>query len=118
MLRIALVVALGLGAVTLVASSSVALAQKEDKKDGKKTLEGTLTCTKCALGETKACGHALIVKEGDKKVTYYLTDKGGKEPYHKNCCTADVEHVKVTGKVAEKDGKKVIEEPKVVLPKK
>ena len=77
----------------------------EDKKDEKKTLEGTLTCTKCALGETKACGHALIVKEGDKKVTYYIVDKGGKEPYHKNCCTADVD-AKVTGKVGEKDGKK------------
>jgi hypothetical protein len=118
MLRIVLAVALGLGAVAIVASDTVAKAQKEDKKDGKKTLEGTLTCTKCALGETKACGNALVVKEGDKKVTYYLVDKGGKEPYHKNCCTADVDHVKVTGKVVEKDNKKTIESPKVELPKK
>ena len=113
MLRIALAVALGLGAVTLAGLGSV-IAQ--DKKEEKKTLEGTLTCTKCALGETKACGHALIVKEGDKKVNYYLVDKGGKEPYHKHCCTADVE-AKVTGKVGEKDGKKVIEEPKVEIKK-
>ena len=28
-------------------------------------------------------------------------------------CTADKEGVKVTGKVSEKDGKKIIEEPKV-----
>ncbi|HEV3384948.1 MAG TPA: hypothetical protein VG097_09030 [Gemmata sp.] len=112
MLRCALVIALGVAALSLVG-----FATAEDKKDEKKTLEGTLTCTKCALGETKACGHALIVKDGDKKVTYYLADKGGKEAYHKNCCTADVEGVKVTGKVVEKDGKKSVEEPKVELPK-
>jgi hypothetical protein len=113
MLRIALAVALGLGAVTLAGIGSLVA---QDKKEEKKTLEGTLTCTKCALGETKACGHALIVKEGDKKVNYYLVDKGGKEPYHKHCCTADVD-AKVTGKVGEKDGKKIIEEPKVEIKK-
>jgi Family of unknown function (DUF6370) len=113
MLRCVLVAALGIVAITLAGLTS---ATGDDKKDEKKTLEGTLTCTKCALGETKACGHALIVKEGDKKVTYYLTDKGGKEPYHKDCCTADVE-AKVTGKVGEKDGKKTIEDPKVEVKK-
>jgi hypothetical protein len=112
MLRFALVAALGFAAITLSGMKSATA----DDKDEKKTLEGTLTCTKCALGETKACGHALIVKDGDKKVTYYLTDKGGKEPYHKDCCTADVP-AKVTGKVAEKDGKKTIEDPKVEVKK-
>src|SRR5579872_1081443 len=112
MLRCALVAVLGIAALTVAS-----FATAEDKKDEKKTLEGTLTCTKCALGETKACGHALIVKDGEKKVTYYLVDKGGKEAYHKNCCTADVEGVKVTGKLTEKDGKKSIEEPKVEFKK-
>jgi hypothetical protein len=112
MLRCALVAVLGFAALTLATMTS---ARAEDKDA--KTLEGTLTCTKCALGETKACGHALIVKDGDKKVTYYLSDKGGKEAYHKNCCQADVEGVKVTGKVVEKDGKKSIEEPKVEFKK-
>lgn len=115
MLRIALAVALGFAAVTLVGLSNNALAQ-EKKKDEKKTLEGTLSCTKCALGETKTCGHALIVEENKKKVNYYLVDKGGKEPYHKECCTADVP-AKVTGKVVEKDGKKTIEDPKVEVKK-
>lgn len=116
MMRFALAAALGIAAITLagVTTNSV---RAEDKKAEKKTLEGTLTCTKCALSETKACGHALIVKDGDKKVTYYLVDKGGKEPYHKNCCTADVAGVKVTGTVAEKDKKLTISEPKVELPK-
>ena len=110
MLRYVLAAALGVAVLGLTAVVA------DDKKDEKKTLEGTLVCTKCSLGETKACGHALIVKEGDKKVNYYLVDKGGKEPYHKNCCTEDVP-AKVTGKVVEKDGKKTIEDPKVEIKK-
>jgi hypothetical protein len=111
MLRTALIAAFGVFAITLTG-----FVAADDKKDEKKTLEGTLTCTKCALGETTACGHALVVKDGTKKITYYLLDKGGKEPYHKNCCTADVD-AKVTGKVGEKDGKKTIEDPKVEIKK-
>lgn len=120
MLRIALAVALGFAAVTLagLGNSANAQAKKEDKKDEKKTLEGTLTCTKCALNETKTCGNALVVEKDKKKVTYYLVDKAGKEPYHKDICTADVPGTKVTGKVVEKDGKQTIEDPKVELPKK
>jgi len=114
MMRFALAAALGIAAVTL--AGVTANVRAEDKAE-KKTLTGTLTCTKCALKETKVCGHALIVKEGDKSVTYYLADKGGKEPYHKACCTADVDGVKVTGTVSEKDKKKTIAEPKVELPK-
>ena len=114
MLRIALALALGFAAVTLAGSTFSARA--EDKKTEAKKFEGTLTCTKCALNETKACGHALIVKEGGKDVKYYLVDKGGKETYHKACCTGDVEAV-VTGKPGEKDGKKIIEEPKVEVKK-
>ena len=114
MLRFVLAATLGVAAITVAGLTNSAVA--EDKKAEKKTLEGTLTCTKCALGETKACGHALIVKDGDKKVTYYLVDKGGKEPYHKDCCTADVA-AKVTGKVVEKDKKHTIEDPKVEVKK-
>ncbi len=112
MLRFALAVALGFATLPIAGLTSAA----DEKKADAKTLEGTLTCTKCALGETKTCGHALIVKDGDKKVTYYLSDKGGKEGYHKDCCTADVE-AKVTGVVSEKDGKKSIADPKVELKK-
>jgi hypothetical protein len=116
MLRFALALALGFAAVTLVGSTvSVNAQDKKDKKDVKK-LEGKLTCTKCALSETDACGHALIVKEGGKDVKYYLIDKGGKEPYHGKCCRKDVDAI-VTGKVVEKDKKKQIENPKVEFPK-
>jgi hypothetical protein len=116
MLRYLLAGFLGFAVITLAGVATSANAQ--DKKDEKKTLTGTLVCTKCELGETKACGHALIVKEGDKKITYYIADKGGKEPYHAKCCTAPAEGVKVTGKVVEKDKKKTIESPKVEFPKK
>jgi hypothetical protein len=90
----------------------------DDKKPTAKTLEGNLVCTKCTLGETDSCGHALKVKESGKEALYYLADKGGKEGYHKAVCPADSEKkAKVTGKVVEKDGKKTIEEPKVTLVK-
>ena len=111
MLRYALAAVLAFAVITFaVVGSTLA----EDKKDEKKTLEGTLTCTKCALKETDKCAHALIVKEGDKKVTYYLDDKGGKEKYHGQVCTEDKE-AKVTGKVVEKDKKHYIDNPKVEI---
>ena len=118
MLRIALALALGFAAVTLAGTTSNVNAEdkKDDKKVEAKKLEGTLTCTKCALNESKACGHALLVKVDGKEVKYYLNDKGGKEKYHAACCKADVEAT-VTGKVGEKDGKKTIDEAKVEIKK-
>ena len=87
MLRIALALALGFAAVTLAGTATTVRA--EDKKDEKKVeakkLEGTLTCTKCALSETDKCGHALLVKVDGKEVKYYLNDKGAKEKYHGAC---------------------------------
>jgi hypothetical protein len=114
MLRAALALALGFAVVTLAGSNFNVKA--EDKKDETKKLEGKLTCTKCSLEETKACGHALVVKVGDKEVKYYLVDKGGKESYHGKCCQEPVAAI-VTGKVVEKDGKKMIEDPKVEIKK-
>ncbi|MCS7020583.1 MAG: DUF6370 family protein [Gemmataceae bacterium] len=87
-----------------------------DDKAETKTLKGTLTCTKCALKETKTCGHALIVKEDGKEIKYYLVDKGGREPYHGSVCTED-KPATVTGKVVEKDKKLYIEAPKVEVQK-
>lgn len=118
MLRAALALALGFAVVTLAGSGFN--AQAEDKKDDKKVetkkLEGKLTCTKCTLSETKACGHALVVKDGDKEIKYYLNDKGGKESYHAKCCQEPVDAI-VTGKIVEKDKKKMIDEPKVEIKK-
>ena len=116
MLRIALALALGFAVVTLAGTTtSVRAEDKKDKVEAKK-LEGTLTCTKCALNESKACGHALLVKVDGKEVKYYLNDKGGKEKYHGACCKADVEAT-VTGKVSEKEKKMYIDDAKVEIKK-
>ena len=109
MLRYVLALSLGFSIVVL---SNVAVSNAADeKKAEKKTLEGKLVCTKCKLNETDACGNALLVKEGDKTVTYYIKDKGKGEKYHKCSGEADA---KVTGIVVSKDGKKYIEGAKVV----
>lgn len=109
---VALVLGVSIAAVTNVAVTNAA----DEKKAETKTLEGKLVCTKCTLSETKACGHALQVKEGDKTVTYYISDKGGKEKYHGKVCPAGTElDAKVTGKVVEKDKKKTITDAKVEL---
>ena len=97
MLRLILALAVGFGALSLVA-----VADDKEKK-----LEGKLVCTKCKLGETDKCGHALIVKEGDKDVTYYLKDKEVMKKYHSKVCQEDKDAT-VTGKIEEKDGKKYI----------
>lgn len=123
MLRIVLALSLGFSVVALSNFAATGADEKKtekkaDKKGETKTLEGKLVCTKCTLNETKACGHALQVKEGGKTVTYYISDKGGKEAYHKTVCPAGTElDAKVTGKVTEKDGKKTITGAKVELKK-
>lgn len=99
----------------LVGLSGVNQILADDKAETK-TLKGTLTCTKCALKETKACGHALIVKQDGKEIKYYLVDKGGKEPYHGAVCRED-KPATVTGKVVEKNNKHYIEAPKVEVQK-
>lgn len=109
MLRLALVLALGFGLAGLSGVTA-----DDAKKDDKKTVEGKLVCSKCKLSETEKCGNAVVVKEKvdgkEKEVTYYLADKGAAEKYHK--CSGEKD-VKVTGKVVEKDKKKVIEDAKV-----
>ena len=82
MLRKLLAVALGLGAFTLAAMAAPETDKKSPAKAETKTLEGNLVCTKCNLAETDKCGNALVVKDGDKDVTYYLNDKGAKDKYH------------------------------------
>lgn len=101
--------------VVAVAVCLVSFAGAEDKAEAKK-LEGKLVCTKCELKETKACGHCLIVKEKDKEVKYYLADMGGKEKYHGDVCQ-EPKDATVTGKVAKKDDKLTITEPKVEIKK-
>jgi len=115
MLRYALAAALGFATIMLVGvSTTTAEDKKEEKKDTKKTLEGKLVCGKCKLKETEECSNVLVVKEKDKEVKYYLSDKGKPETYHK--CSGEA-NATVTGKVVEKDKKFTIEDPKVEVKK-
>jgi Family of unknown function (DUF6370) len=86
----------------------VAGTSAQDKKSGKEvTLKGKMTCSKCGLKETEACGNAIVVEKGGKKVTYYFDDKGKAEKYHRQICTSS-KPGSVTGVVSEKDGKHYI----------
>ena len=102
------VLALGIG---IAALGFTAIAAEKPAAKGTKTFEGKLVCAKCTLAETDACMHALIVKEGKKEVTYYVDDK--KANHSKVCPSGSELAVKVTGKLAEKDGKKWIMMAKV-----
>ena len=53
----------------------------------------------------------IVVKDGDKDVTYYFDEKADKDN-HKSICT-EAKNGTVTGKVSEKDGKKVVTASKV-----
>lgn len=110
MLRLALAIALGFSVVTLAGNSN-ATGEDKKKEEVKATkLEGKLVCTKCKLGETDACGNALIVKKDDKEITYYIKDKGKAEKYHK--CSGE-QAATVTGKVGKDGDKNVITDAKV-----
>ena len=69
---------------------------------GEITVEGTISCAKCALKEADAC--ADVVKAGD--AVYYL-EEGGKVKTSVHQCKGEAA-VKVTGTVEERDGKKYL----------
>jgi hypothetical protein len=102
--------------LTLAAGVIAACGSELRAADTKEvTLKGTIQCAKCALKEkgiTK-CTTAIVVKEGDKSVTYFLDDKGSKEDYHEMVCGGDTKEGTVVGTVSEKDGKKWVKPTKV-----
>lgn len=81
------------------------------------TLKGTILCAKCALKQAKTCTTAILVKDGEKEVTYFFKDKGNKESYHEEVCGGDRKQGSVTGTVFEKEGRKWITPTKVVYAK-
>lgn len=93
--------------LALVLALAVTGYSEDKKADKVVTLKGSIKCTKCELGETDKCGHAIAVKEGDKTVVYYILDKGGAEKYHGKVCKAPADG-SVTGTVSEKEKKKFI----------
>ena len=107
MVRFAKLFAVALALVALVAT----VQARPDKDKGEKTLTGSITCGKCDLGVDKKCATVIKVKEGDKDVVYYFDDAGHKKHHGKICMTPT--DGTVTGKVSEKDGKKIVTVSKV-----
>lgn len=103
MMRTALSLLVGLAVV-------FALAAQEEK-----TLKGNITCAKCELGKETKCATVVVVKEDGKDVVYYFDKKADKE-HHSKICKEGKEGT-VTGKVSEKDGKKVVTASKVEFKK-
>jgi hypothetical protein len=103
MLRTILSLAFVVGLVGLVS-----VARADDKEV---TLKGDITCAKCDLKLADKCATVIKVKEGGKDVVYYFDDAGHKK-YHSKVCTESKEG-SVTGKVSDKDGKKIITVSKV-----
>ena len=94
----------------LVASISYA-ADKEV------TLKGVGKCAKCSLGESKTCQNTVVVKEGDKSVTYYIDQNAVAKAFHKEICTEDTKQISVVGTVKEEGGKKMLVASKIELVK-
>jgi len=93
-------------------TSAVADEKKPEAKEVK--LTGTLVCGACKLNESKKCANVLQVKDKDKTINYWLTDKGNDETYHEKICGGgELKDVTVTGVVSEKDGKKSVKASKV-----
>jgi len=96
-----------LGLTVVLAVVLVARAEDEKKPEKEVTLKGEITCTKCGLSETKACGNAIKVKDGDKEIVYYFKDAGAKAKYHAKICTAPADG-SVTGVVTKEKDKNFI----------
>jgi hypothetical protein len=95
--------------VALALAAFLALAVAVKAADKEVTLEGTITCSKCDLKlDTDKCHTVIKAKDG---TVYYFDDKSGKDN-HKKICTSPMDG-KVTGTVAEKDGKKIVTVSKV-----
>ena len=101
-------------ALTIIALTVAIQARADDKKEV--TLKGDITCAKCDLKLVKdKCATVIKVSEDGKNVVYYFDDAGHKK-YHGKVCTESKEGT-VTGKVSEKDGKKIVTVSKVEFKK-
>lgn len=83
--------------IIALAALSTFSVHAEDQK-----FEGTLACAKCSLGTAESCADTL--KVGD--VVYQL-EEGGKVKTGAHQCSGTAKAT-VTGKVEERDGKKII----------
>src|SRR5271156_3159772 len=78
------------------------------------TIKGEALCAKCELGTSDKCQTAIRVKVDGKDVIYYTVDNDVSKKFHGKICQGPAK-VKATGKVEEKDGKKLITLTKIEL---
>jgi Family of unknown function (DUF6370) len=119
MKRIAFGIVLSLFAVTVSEQGYAADKQKPaEATDAQKTvtLSGQIGCGHCAFGVAKSCTDVIKVKEDGKDVIYFFTDDPSRK--HDTAMCETVRDGKVTGVVAEKDGKKTIKVSKIDFGKK
>jgi uncharacterized membrane protein len=99
----------------LVLLGSVSLARATDEP---KTITGEGKCAKCILKEKDADAHQTViqVKEGDKKVNYYLVKNEAAKTVEKKFCEKP-QKVTATGTVKDVNGKLEFTATKVELAK-
>ena len=104
-----------LGMSVVLFSSATAGDKKEEKQEEKKevTLKGKICCAKCELGETKGCETVIVVKEGEKSVTYFFTKATHKEHHDAICAAAKTGTV--VGIVTTEGKRKVVDAKKVTF---
>lgn len=88
--------------ILFAAAAAFALATSSAQADEEKTFEGTMCCAKCKLKTADSC--ADMLKVGDQ---LYSLEQDGKAKTKDHQCKG-TSKAKVTGKVVERDGKKVI----------
>jgi hypothetical protein len=90
-------------------TDKVEKAEKAEKKatPGEVTLSGEMVCAKCVLHEAKKCQNVLKVSESGTETKYYLAANKVAKDNHEEICGKTAKAT-VTGKVAEKAGKKTL----------
>lgn len=74
---------------------------------GDVTLSGEMMCGKCVLKKAEACQNVLKVTNGGKETLYWLEHNTVAKENHGQVCGGSAKAT-VKGKVADKDGKKVL----------
>ncbi|MFO0952766.1 MAG: DUF6370 family protein [Isosphaeraceae bacterium] len=99
-------------AITMLFSGLTLVVAAEEK-----TVTGDAVCAKCALKEQPTCQNVVLVTDGGSQVKYYLEGAESKKAHGAlGICQASKDapiKVKVTGEVAEKDGKKILTVSKI-----
>ncbi|HAV61270.1 MAG TPA: hypothetical protein DCY13_02780 [Verrucomicrobiales bacterium] len=99
-------------AAAVLALPGAAFADHHAKEGKEVTLKGEGKCGKCALKEADKCTNVIEVKDGEKKIVYWLEQNDVSKAFHKNVCS-DTVKVTAVGKVSEKDGKKILVASKI-----